>query len=1122
MTYVLLSVSPPACVIVRSPHRVHRTFAKLIVYTLYPGSPTLNLLQQLLMSVATFFHPSNVGRWSNDLGQLMDQLARYYAKRHGKEKRGELKVPKERALDASDTAFVKALLPVAMQALYSKVPALIGAAEHVLRHMSYIHPPSLVLAPVLRQCYGALQQTTSSHRTMSMLSALAQLATPLFHRTLNPSGSAHLEQLLWLTLPGIDPIDPVKTGHTAMWLAMLFCSVPLIDARDPNLITTAAQARAAVASGYNAIVSDVNRLAPSVSDNASLALQWTPTDDDSENEARTATLRFEEWSLAFLQQVINVLNVQDKFAEKSYADVAFLHYLKAIARSFFSAASPAIFVKCADVILKFVLSEHNPNTQKHFGALCGQAASANPTLFLALALPRFFKKLLTTLSPTDKLRAGQKVGDTVLASFGDSELEWYLYLLSQIVKQSSAYGALLPYLPQLFAVYRCSQQPPYSQKKDVQKMGSRVLRSALRSLCWIYPAEYRAFPARYYEQKGWKHWQSWATYATTFDVAHDTTEPDNIEMDWHIPSADELAAATKLASDAITEPLKLLIAFINSPVPAKSASGAAATDNKSDAKMADAKVDSKADVKKADRKAKDKDAHDDDREESAEEKLVHALKQLLVVSRGIHGLMGPLQGAPVFGKADGAADEKSPASPTSSSSGGSGGGSAGGDGGEESWEVGDDRDEALSTSDPSAAWKNFTGKRVPLIRPTHTRLLKDLEFPSLPALPESASTGSDVQKLNFRTYLARFVHLAIQRMMLMPMTQHTIKALCLLIKLARFVTIADGVLENKWNSSYYSNRSTLKWMHEHATGLKCTLRPLLIERAHYLQQRRHLNLVYNSTYTRDVRALVSDLQQLSVNEFSKIRGKAQLVVVGVLHRFPLAADLVLDNTLAVIRRNDSKDEPLLGALGLLSHPAIIIWATRRWRRLSGLLLTLCESASQFSDDKIQLAVQALFSSLYPSVYTLPLRLPTVSSAEVALQSLSAASSNTLKVDSPVPITAQHLAARERSIAGYARSLETQYHRLMRELVTIVNKVRGCVDRSLMFCQLTCLCFVMCSVCCCACCCNACRASKQTNCWTLSSQRNRSLCPLSSQSPAPLLLLRCPAHRLRQQQLLRHR
>ena len=50
---------------------------------------------------------------------------------------------------------------------------------------------------------------------------------------------------LWLTLPGIDPIDPVKTGHTAMWLAMLFCSVPLIDARDPNLITTAAQARAA-------------------------------------------------------------------------------------------------------------------------------------------------------------------------------------------------------------------------------------------------------------------------------------------------------------------------------------------------------------------------------------------------------------------------------------------------------------------------------------------------------------------------------------------------------------------------------------------------------------------------------------------------------------------------------------------------------------------------------------------------------------------------------------------------------------------------------------------------------------------------------------------------------------
>src|SRR6185312_9011688 len=103
---------------------------------------------------------------------------------------------------------------------------------------------------------------------------------------------------------------------------------------------------------------------------------------------------------------------------------------------------------------------------------------------------------------------------------------------------------------------------------------------------------------------------------------------------------------------------------------------------------------------------------------------------------------------------------------------------------------------------------------------------------------------------------------------------------------------------------------------------------------------------WNSVYTADIRTLINDLAELSVNEFQKIRNKAHIIVVGVLHRFPLAVDMVIDHTLALFKRKETKDEPLHGALNMLLNQSLLQWETRKWRRLSNVLLTLCQSASQ--------------------------------------------------------------------------------------------------------------------------------------------------------------------------------
>jgi hypothetical protein len=70
---------------------------KAIIYMISPGNSTFDLLSKLLMSIESypvydlhicclytrFFHPSNSGQWTDNLGLLIRELCRSYSKRVG-------------------------------------------------------------------------------------------------------------------------------------------------------------------------------------------------------------------------------------------------------------------------------------------------------------------------------------------------------------------------------------------------------------------------------------------------------------------------------------------------------------------------------------------------------------------------------------------------------------------------------------------------------------------------------------------------------------------------------------------------------------------------------------------------------------------------------------------------------------------------------------------------------------------------------------------------------------------------------------------------------------------------------------------------------------------------------
>ena len=215
---------------------ISRYLANILVYHLHVQQPNertaLSLLAQFMHTVATYFHPSTIGKWTNPLASLLSQLGVQYAKRRGKELHGQAKYDKRYFLApaADDNDFVSVLLPTALQALFSKSHTMVSAAEEWLKHTAYFHP-SLVLPALTSHIYPALDDLSSPHRMLSVMQAMSQLAPILFHRHYYPQGASHLDALLWQCLAGVDAIDAMKTSLTLTWFTMVFYHIPLIDAR---------------------------------------------------------------------------------------------------------------------------------------------------------------------------------------------------------------------------------------------------------------------------------------------------------------------------------------------------------------------------------------------------------------------------------------------------------------------------------------------------------------------------------------------------------------------------------------------------------------------------------------------------------------------------------------------------------------------------------------------------------------------------------------------------------------------------------------------------------------------------------------------------------------------------
>uniref|UniRef100_A0A669B5V1 Proteasome activator Blm10 mid region domain-containing protein n=1 Tax=Oreochromis niloticus TaxID=8128 RepID=A0A669B5V1_ORENI len=197
-----------------------------------PGNPAQKELTCLFNSIASFYHPSNHGRWQSRLMRLLQRLPASVVRRVHRERHASpcwiTLVPEHQQLtDADLQEFTRSLTGAALLAMFSKTDS--TDAAYALQNLALL-TPELVIPPVLEKTYAAMETLTEPHTLTATLSCMIGMARSLVSpNNRYPEGRAHVLPLLMGSLPGVDPNDFSKCMITFQFITTFTTLVPLVD-----------------------------------------------------------------------------------------------------------------------------------------------------------------------------------------------------------------------------------------------------------------------------------------------------------------------------------------------------------------------------------------------------------------------------------------------------------------------------------------------------------------------------------------------------------------------------------------------------------------------------------------------------------------------------------------------------------------------------------------------------------------------------------------------------------------------------------------------------------------------------------------------------------------------------
>ncbi|WFD45093.1 Proteasome activator BLM10 [Malassezia psittaci] len=490
------------------------------------GCKALDHLAKFLQATESYFHPSNWGVWQVQLSRFVQHLTWEFARRCKEEEQEHCEIPIDRRLTPLIRAeFARSLRTVCLLSMFSKDPLTILAAQTSLKRLAYLRP-ELILPGVLQRAFDSLEALETTHRTTSVISALAAIAQPLVQRTLYAPGAKHLISLLHLCLPGIDLNDPMKTMSTCMFVLASCLTIPLAD--------------------YNEFTADQHE---SHQDESTCVVDDTNSSTIAEeNDAlRFSTADLQGWASGFLQRTLLLVdNLPDegktgKIGEKN--EEMLLHSIVATWDVMCSALSPMLFSKLLQEIMQYIRTTISASGVKIIGSLVGCFARANSAAVLNEVVPMACARIATEL---EHGASSVRTTSTSLPREQDTALHWHISVLNGAMMFAGQdllqHRQVLLHTCQLL-VAKCVTERGYM-------LTAKLVQRMILSLGTLYPNEQRCvnrevWDSAEYQANGYRHWGQLISLT-------------DVRVNWHTPSSEELAMVMDVVHSIATPCLEAI------------------------------------------------------------------------------------------------------------------------------------------------------------------------------------------------------------------------------------------------------------------------------------------------------------------------------------------------------------------------------------------------------------------------------------------------------------------------------------------------------------------------------------------------------------------------------------
>ncbi|KAI0651592.1 hypothetical protein C8Q79DRAFT_934115 [Trametes meyenii] len=508
---------------------------RLKAKTYLAGCKALDSLARLIASTESFFHPTNSGSWTSDLSAFIKYIVYDFNKRWYEEQQPDCKTPTHRRLTREiKRELVKCLRTVTLLAMFSQDSNTVANIQSCMKSMS-IMEPDLILHPILERAVPALEALVETHRTTAVIKALGAVAPAMVCRHVYYPGAKHLIPILDLLLPGIDLNDPPKT----------FCTTSFIS-EVAQYIKFGELARPDVGTGDGIDVSP----RPVSTDLPILEVEQFPdgvelgSEAQLSNEEEDAILRdtagtFADWVTAFLRRVILLFeNLPEEGPNGSAGGATEVQLVDAVSGAFSQICihlSEPLYDMVLGLVFDYATQNVRSNAVRAIHQLVECVANANPAKTLDRFLPFCERSIRTELEHGASSLRITSSHSTPLPS--DATLHWNLAILR---------GAM--YNERLIALFKLLNEKTFS-KRGYSSSG-KLLSSTLLTLSHTYPLENKFVNPDEWNSEEFKanHHKYWGKLYS----------PEDVQVTWHVPTAEELAFVLRIFREVVEPVLDTL------------------------------------------------------------------------------------------------------------------------------------------------------------------------------------------------------------------------------------------------------------------------------------------------------------------------------------------------------------------------------------------------------------------------------------------------------------------------------------------------------------------------------------------------------------------------------------